>query len=343
MKPGYLLIFICLMMGCKQQTPDTNTAYTATNYPTTGSIERLDDALDQLISPDATIEILANGFTWTEGPLWVPAGDYLLFSDIPANRINKWTEAEGVVSYLEPSGYTGDTPRGGEPGSNGLLLNMDQQLVLCQHGDRRIALMNSPLDTPKASFTSLAAQYEGMRFNSPNDAVYDRQGNLYFTDPPYGLEGKMDDPAKEAPFQGVYRLAPDGNIKLITDQMSRPNGIGLSPDEQTLYIANSDGAAKLWMAYTIDQLGDVLDHKEFYNATDQSAKGYPDGLKVDPKGNVWATGPGGLWVFSPAGKVLGKILTGEATSNCAFDADYQTLYLTCDDYLMRVRLFPNAK
>ena len=325
------------LIQISKQAAKTPTIEKAT-FKTTGSVERLTEAINDLIPKDAKIEVLADGFTWTEGPLWVPNGQYLLFSDIPPNRIMKWSEKEGLSLYLTPSGYTGKTARAGEPGSNGLILDANGNLVLCQHGDRRMAKMTAPLNNPKPQFETIIDNYEGKRFNSPNDAVYDSQGNLYFTDPPYGLEGNVDDPAKEIPFQGVYRYSKDGQLSLISDKITRPNGIALSPDEKTLYVACSDPAAATWTAFTLNKDGTVASEKLFYDATGSKGKGLPDGLKVDKKGNIWATGPGGVWVFNPKGAILGKIKTGEATSNCALDADQKTLYMTCDDYLMRIKL-----
>lgn len=306
-------------------------------YPTTGSIERIDPKMNSLIAPNAVIEVLSNGFIWTEGPLYIEDGDYWLFSDIPQNSIFKWNEKEGVRLYLTPSGYTGTVPRGGEPGSNALILDPNGQLVMCQHGDRRMARMSAPLKEPSAVFESIAGQYLGKKLNSPNDAVYDSKGNLFFTDPPYGLVGNSDDPTKELPFQGVFRCSPQGDIKLITDKLARPNGIAFSPDEKIMYVSNSEFPAS-WHSFSLDEMGNVVNESVFFVPGDNEGKGAPDGLKVDPQGNVWATGPGGLWIFSPEAKVLGRILTGEATSNCAFNKDYSVLFLTCDDYIMRVKL-----
>ena len=192
-------------------------------YPAIGSIERLDPRLDSLIPADARIEKLAEGFDWAEGPVWVPGGEYLLFSDIPPNTIFKWKKGEPISTYMKPSGYTGSEPRGGEPGSNGLLLDADGRLILCEHGDRRVSREDSP-----GQKTTLADRYQGKRFNSPNDACYHSNGDLYFTDPPYGLVQGMEDPAKELDFQGVYRLKPTGEVQLLTKEMSRPNGIAFS-------------------------------------------------------------------------------------------------------------------
>ncbi len=308
---------------------------------TVGTIERLDPAIDSLIRPDAVIEVLAEGFQWAEGPLWIERGGYVLFSDVPANRIYRWKEGEDLDVWLEPSGYTGDAPRGGEPGSNGLLLDAAGGLVLCQHGDRRIARMEAPLTAPGPAFTTLADAYDGMRFSSPNDAAIDRDGALYFTDPPYGLPEGPGDPTQETPFNGVYRLGPGGEVTLLTDQLSLPNGIALSPDGKTLYVSNSDPERAIWMAYDLLPSGAVDSGRVFFDATDlvgDANPGLPDGLKVDAAGNLFATGPGGVFVFSPAGRHLGTIRTTVATANAAFDRDGATLYLTASATLLRVRL-----
>ena len=330
----FVLVFAC---GIKKETSQAPSEQ-ASVYNVTGSVERLDPAIDDLIPKDAKIEVLDSGHVWTEGPLWVDEGSYLLFSDIPPNSIFKWSEEEGASLYLKPSGYTGDAERAGEPGSNGLLRDDQGNLILCQHGDRKIARMTASLDEPAATFETIIDNYEGKRFNSPNDAVYDSQGNLFFTDPPYGLERRMEDPSKELDFQGVYRYSSDGELTLLTDKMTRPNGIGLSPDEKTLYVANSDPELPIWNAYTLSENGEVTEERLFHDATGYSGKGLPDGLKVDRKGNVWATGPGGVLVLNDRGTLLGRILTGQATSNCGFDTDQSTLYMTCDDYLARIKL-----
>ena len=310
-----------------------------TEYRTLGSIEVFDPALGTLIDTTAVPEILGEGYAWSEGPVWVSAHNMLLFSDIPNNAIMKWTEREGVVEYLKPAGYTGSEPFSGtEGGSNGLLINSDGKLVLCQHGDRRVAVMEAPLDQPSASFRTLADRYDGKRFNSPNDAAYDRNGNLYVTDPPYGLPGYIDDPGKELPFQGVYLVKTDGTVKLLVDSLTRPNGIGLSPDEKTLYVANSDGPLAKW--YAFDVAGDSLTNARIFYSTDfkEEEPGAPDGLKVSASGHIFATGPGGVWIISPEGKALGRIRIPEATANCAFSPDEQFLFTTSDMYLLRIRL-----
>jgi len=312
-----------------------------TAYPTAGSISRNAPELDKILPKDAKIEVLAEGFTWTEGPVWIADGGYLLFTDIPPNRVMRWKEGEGVSLFLTPSGFTGETTGSKEPGANGLLLDAAGNLVLCQHGDRRVARMNAPLSQPKAEFVTLADRWDGKRLNSPNDAVFDSKGNLYFTDPPYGLEKQADDPAKEILFQGVYRRQPDGTVELLIDSLSRPNGIALSPDEKTLYVANSDPAKAIWMAYEVQADGTLKNGRLFYDVTSkvgEALPGLPDGLKINKEGIVFATGPGGVWIFSPEGALLGQILTGQATANCAFGNDGKVLYLTADNYLMRVWL-----
>lgn len=302
------------------------------------SIERKDPAFDDLIAKDAKIEELAAGFKWSEGPVWVKDGGYLLFSDIPNNTVNKWSEKGRLQeNFLKPSGYTGTAPfTGEEPGSNGLAIDpKDGKLVLCQHGDRRVAKLVDH------KFVTLADKYMGKRLNSPNDLVFHPNGSIYFTDPPYGLPKNVNDPAKELDFQGVYRLKPDGELTLLTKEMTRPNGIGLSPDGKTLYVANSDPDKAIWMAFPVKDDGTLGAGKLFGDATaDVKAnpdRGLPDGLKVDQKGNVFATAVNGVYVFDPAGKLLGKIGTSDKTANCAFGDDGSTLYMAANHRLIRVK------
>lgn len=299
-----------------------------------GSIQRLDPALDELIPADAKIEMLVKGFEWSEGPVWNKREGYLLFSDIPNNAVNKYQDQK-LTLFLKPAGYTGKVERGGEPGSNGLLYDSEGNLILCQHGDRRIARLKGK------EFVTLVDKYQGKRLNSPNDAVFKSNGDLYFTDPPYGLVGNFDDPARELDFCGVYRLSKNGKLTLLTDKMTRPNGIGFSPDEKTLYVAQSDPQEAIWMAFDVKPDGTLGKGRVFFDATelikDKQNKGLPDGLKVDQQGNLFATGPGGVFIFSPQGKHLGTLRTGEATANCAFGDDGSTLYITADMYLCRVK------
>ena len=310
-----------------------------------GSVDRLDPALDLLVAPESRFEILAEGFDWAEGPVWVPDGGYLLFSDIPLNAIFRWQQDEGIRLFLQPSGYTGTAAREGEVGSNGLVLDSGGRLVLAQHGDRRIARLAGDLSAASPSYVTLADSFEGARFNSPNDLVYHSSGNLYFTDPPYGLAGNMEDPAKELDFQGVYRLSASGGVTLLTRELSRPNGIAFSPDETTFYVANSDPTHAIWMAYDVGSDGLLANGRVFFDAThlvERGLKGLPDGLKVDERGNLYATGPGGVLVLSPEGEHLGTLLTTQATSNCAFGEDGASLFVTANMYLLRMRLRTKA-
>ena len=312
---------------------DTNAPITVTPaHGALGNIIRLDPALDALLPKDAFIEKLAGGFDWSEGPVWMP-GNYLLFSDVPLNTIFAW-RPEGVTTFIQPSGYTGAAPRGGEPGSNGLTRDKQGRLLACQHGDRRVARWEGD------KFVSVADKFEGKRFNSPNDVVVKSNGDIYFTDPPYGLPKNIDDPTKELPFQGVYRVAAgDGKVTLLTDEVTRPNGLAFSPDEKILYVASSDPKLAIWMSYPVKADGTLGVGRVFFDATamQKGQKGLPDGLKVDARGNLWATGPGGVMIISPDGKHLGTLATGEATSNCAWGDDGSTLYITADMYLCRVK------
>ncbi len=299
-------------------------------------IVRLDPKFDELIPADAKVETLAGGFKWAEGPVWDKAAGHLLFSDIPNNVVRQWSDKGGLKDFLKPSGFTGGAKFDGkEPGANGLALDKTGALVLCQHGDRRVARLGKD-----GTFTTLADKYEGKRLNSPNDLVYHPNGDLYFTDPPYGLPKGMDDPAKELAFQGVYRLKPSGELTLLTKTLSHPNGIGLSPDGKTLYVANSDDAKPVVMAFPLKADGTVEAGKVFFNALPlkhKASPGVPDGLKVDAKGNLFATGPGGVLVLDPTGKHLGTIYTGVPTANCGFGGDGSTLYITANDKLVRVK------
>jgi gluconolactonase len=316
-------------------------------YAALGKIERKDARFDKLIPADAKLEILASGFSWVEGPVWVKDGGYLLFSEIPLNRVMKWKEGDGVSVYLEKAGFDGPFPRPGhvkpdEPGSNGLIIDPAGRLVLMQHGNRRVAVQEARGAAPVA----LVDRFEGKRFNSPNDGVFNKNGDFYFTDPPYGLTQKERDPKKELPFQGIYRWSKDGKLTLLHKDMSRPNGIALSPDEKTLYVANSDPDKAIWTAFPVKDDGTLGEGKLFFDATPwakEGRPGLPDGLKVDKDGNVFATGPGGLLVFAPDGTHLGTIDTGERTSNCGWGDDGSVLYVTVDMFLCRIRTSTKGK
>lgn len=335
----FIVIFALIFSAC---TTDSTTENIQTKtYKTIGSIEKLDDALDNILATDATIEILATGFSWSEGPLWLEKEQKLLFSDVPKNQIFQWSEKDSASLYLMPSGFTGDATMSGD-GSNGLLLSPTNQLVLCQHGNRQMAIMKSALDTPKADFLPLATHYNKKRFDSPNDACYHKSGDLYFTDPPYGLPKQASDPTKELPYQGVFRIQKDGTVDLLIDSITRPNGIAFSPDYKTLYVASSDPAKAIWYAYDVLEDGTVDNGRVFYDATHlvdkDGEQGLPDGLKVNSDGIIFASGPGGIWIFSPDATVLGKVRTTQATSNCALDTNEKTLYMTADGLLLRIKL-----
>lgn len=319
--------------ACRHAVPEP-TAFQP-RQATLGSIERLAPELDALIAPGTPIEVLAQGFDWSEGPVWMQPMGALLFSDVPRNVVYQWKAGRGTRVFLQPSGYTGASPREGEPGSNGLTVDAAGRLVLCQHGDRRVARLEK-----NGSFTTLADRYQGKRFNSPNDLAYRSNGDLYFTDPPYGLEGNLKDPKKELPFQGVYRLTPAGALTLLTDRLSFPNGIAFAPGEQTAYVAVSDPARPVIVAFDLQADGTLTNERVFFDATalmKSGRQGLPDGLKVDRAGNVFSTGPGGVLVLSPTGRHLGTILTGQATANCAWGDDGSTLYITADSYLCRIK------
>ncbi len=304
------------------------------NFPTFGKIHRYDPAFDELIPKDAKLEVIASGFDWSEGPVWVKNPGYLLFSDVPRNAVMRWEEGKGTFIHLDPSGYTGNGDYGKEPGSNGLTLDSAGQLVSCEHGDRRLSVL-----TKDGGKRTLVDNYQGKRLNSPNDCCYKSNGDLYFTDPPYGLPGNFNDPRRELDFCGVYRFAKDGSLTLLTKELSRPNGIAFSPDEKTLYVANSDAARAIWMAYPVKEDGSVGSGKVFYDVTASIGKfpGAPDGMKVDEKGNLFASGPGGIYVFSPAGTLLGRIETGQASANCAWGNTGSTLYICADMYMCRIQ------
>ena len=344
MKKIFAFSFLITIIACN------NNKSQQMNYKKIGTIERLNPALDSIISPDAQAEIIAEGFDWCEGPVWVEKYKMLLFSDVPRDTVYKWTEekarltesfGQGKEVYLTPSGYTDTIPRGGEMGSNGLTLDKDGNLVLCQHGNRQMARMDAPLDKPAAKYISIANTYNGKKFNSPNDAVYNSNGELFFTDPPYGLEKQMDDPKKEIPFQGVYKVKTNGEVVLLTDSLTRPNGIAFMPGEKQLIIANSDPDKTNWYVFDVNE-DSISNGRIFFSVTgyDKKLKGLPDGFKIDKKGNVFATGPGGVYFLNSEGKLLGKLKLDNATSNIALSPDEKTIYITNDMYVLRLKMKP---
>ena len=307
---------------------------------TVGGVRRLSSEMDSIIPPGAEVEVLAEGFDWAEGPVWVEAGGYLLFTDVPQNVIWRWSETDGLSEFMRPSGFDGeDGSHLREPGANGLVIEPSGALLMCDHGNRSL----SRVDLATRRKTIVVDRFEGKRFNSPNDLVIHRSGAVYFTDPPYGLEGLNESPVKELAHNGVYRLAPDGKVTLIDDALSFPNGVALSPDHRTLYVAVSDPEAPILMAYDLGDDGRPTSSRRFFDAASlmgPDAPGVPDGLKVDARGRIFTTGPGGVLVLTPQGDLLGVIDTGRATANCAFGPSGASLFMTADDRLTRVALTP---
>jgi gluconolactonase len=296
-------------------------------------IERFDPAFDQLLAADAKVEKLAEGFTWSEGPVWL--NGELIFSDVPQNTAYRWKEGMTQAEvFLKPSGLLAPTPGFREPGSNGLTRDPQGRLLLCQHGERRVARYES------GKFTTLADRWEGKRFNSPNDLALRKNGEIYFTDPSYGLEGINNSPLKEIPFNGVYRIGTDGKVTLLTKDLTFPNGIAFSPDEKVLYVGVSDSKATRIVAYDVKGDGTLANERTFFDAQPllkDGNRGLVDGLKIDRAGNVWSSGPGGILVISPAGMLLGRINTGQPTANCNWGDDGSTLYITANMFLVRVK------
>ena len=296
-------------------------------------IVRLDSALDRIVAPGAVLQKLAGGFQFTEGPVWHPDG-YLLFSDPNANTIYRWSPEGSVSVFRSKSGYTGfDVGRYHQPGSNGLTLDGEGLLVINEHGNRRVTRLERT-----GKITVIADRYQGKRLNSPNDLVYRSDGTLYFTDPPFGLPKTFEDPGKELPFSGVY-MVRNGRVTLLTRELTGPNGIALSPDEKYLYVDNWDLARKVLLRYEVAADGTLRNGRVFYDFTREPEAVGLDGIKVDRKGHVYVSAPGGVWILSPSGKALGRIVPPEHDANFAFgDDDGKSLYLTASTGLYRIRV-----
>jgi gluconolactonase len=348
-------VSILVAFSSKSQVPSSSKGSKPGGGPTADppsiiapTIEHLDRGLDLIVPARPSLERVATGFTWTEGPVWMPGG-YLLFADIPSNSIRKWIPNRGVSIFLQPSGYKGAAPYGGpEPGSNGMTLDSSGRLTVAGHAQQDVWRLER-ID-PTAQVTILADTYQGKRLNSPNDLVYKSDGSLYFTDPPYGLRTqKDDDPAKQLQVNGVYRMPNAVNqkpgaqparaqLQLLVKDLPRPNGIVFSPDEKYLYVNNSE-PKKFWMRYTVKADGTLADAKLFFDASSDPRPGSPDGMKVDQSGNLYSAGPGGVWIFSPAGKHLGTIDIPEKVANVAWGgAGYKTLYIAASSSIYRITL-----
>ncbi len=310
----------------------------ATEPVAPGGVLRLGERIDGIVPEDARLEKLADGFSWLEGPVWLRRQGLLLFSDVPNNVIHRYEPESGVSVYLQPSGYTGSVPfTGRSPGSNGLAIDpMSGALVICQHGDRRVIRIEAD-----GSKTILAERYEGKRLNSPNDLAFRGNGDLYFTDPPFGLPQGFKDPAKELPMSGVYRLAPGGQPLLLVGDLLYPNGLAFSPDGKTLYLSDSDPDRPAWYAYAVREDDGALESRRLFadaRPYTTSGEGAPDGIKIDREGNVFAAGPGGVHVFAPDGEHLGTLVTGAPTANLAFGSGGSMLYITAETTLYRIAL-----
>ena len=333
---GRTIVTVAVALGCgyggETEEAEAMVDEATEAAETASSVLRNDPAMDDLVPADAVVEKVADGFEFTEGPVWVPGDpDRLYFSDIPANTVYRWSESEGKVVFLQPV-LPDDADTGGINGSNGLALHPDGRLVLCEHGGRRVSAM--ALDGERVT---LADRYDGKRLNSPNDIVFHSSGAAFFTDPPYGLDGHDASENKEQPHNGIYRLDPDGTVTLLETGQTRPNGLGLSPDEKILYVANSDAAPnRYWKKYAVNDDLTLGEGEMFFDASDMEAPGAPDGMAVDVNGNVFATGPAGVLVFSPDGRHLGTIAPAELPANTAFGGDGSTLYMTARTGLYRV-------
>lgn len=301
-------------------------------------IDRWDPAMDAIVPKDWKIEKLADGFGWAEGPIWVKSGGYLLFTDVPGNKMWKWSEKGGLEKFLDPSGATAPDPAvWREAGANGITMLDANTILYADTGNRVI----HSLDLATKKKTVVASAFDGKKFSSPNDVVRMKNGVLFFTDPPYGFAKFDAAPQKEQPFNGVYRRAADGKVTVIEKELHRPNGVALSPDESVLYVTQSEPSKAIIMAYSLDQDGNVTGKKLFQDVTDlvsNQAPGLPDGLAVAADGTIFTSGPGGILVISKDGKRLGRISNGKPTANCKFGDDGKTLYLTSKDMLARIRL-----
>ena len=333
------LIGLLLFISCA--SPDKRTDGTTTDSAA-GRVEIYDSTALNGIRKDAVVEIIGRNYKWSEGPVWIPSKQVLLFSAVRENKIYIWNGKDTPVAWLTPSGYTDTAIRNGENGSNGLALDKDGKLLLCQSGNRQVVRLDAALDSPMPKFIVLANNFRGKKFNSPNDLVADSRNNIYFTDPIYGLPEGEKDPTRELAFEGVYKINSAGKLSLLIDSIPHPNGITLSPDEKILYVGSSDQHTK-WYAYHLDKKGDIQSGGIFLDGDPllekATVKTGADGFKTDQSGNVYSSGPDGINIISPAGKLLGLIrIYGKRTSNCCFNETKDVLFITSDDRVLKVNL-----
>jgi len=343
MKSKLLVAALYYIITCTACNSQNKGLKTVSKDSAIGKIEIYDKSIGSIIDSNATIEIIGRNYKWSEGPVWVTAKQMLLFSDVRQNRIYQWNMKDTPVLYLTPSGYTDTAYRNGENGSNGLALDKDGKLLLCQSGNRQVARLNTPIDAPKPEFTVIAPNYNGKKFNSPNDLVADSKNNIYFTDPIYGLPNGEKDPTRELNFEGVYKIGADGKISLLIDSISRPNGIALSRDEKILYVGSSDEKHTRWYAYYLDKKSNIQSGGVLLDGTEMkeraTVKQGADGFKIDKYGNIFSAGPDGINILSAEGKLLGLIkVYNRPTSNCAFNETKDVLYITAEDMVLKVKL-----
>lgn len=342
-----LLLPVLLISGCQESFTKQ---HQTSGKPKADSLIRVSWYVGdpgEIVGPNATAQVIGKGYSWAEGPVWVAAQHKLIFSDVPENKIFQWKEGDSATVYLSPSGYTGKAPRGGEIGSNGLTLDNKGRLLLCQSGNRQIARMEASLASPAPKYTSLATEYKGKKFNSPNDLVVDSKGSIYFTDPIYGLPKGEHDPERELKFEGVYKIDVKGKLSLLIDSISRPNGLALSPAEDILYIASSDEHRPAWYAYHLNKNGDIVSGGILLDATllkkMATVKQGPDGFKLDRNGNIFSAGPDGINIISPKGARIGLIkIFGRSASNCVFNETRDILFVTADDIVLKINLHPGT-